>query len=118
MKRLLLACRRLVSTGEPEEVFRSSLDDQAPLGVGIDQDRYAPPLEIERDLVDLPPAVHIEWPSRENSLIERALHAGLKPAVDVSESVCALALHAIPIDHPHEPDRGFGQRAGLIRAQH
>src|ERR1700745_3715285 len=102
MERLLLACRRLISTGEPEDVFRSSLDDQTPLGAAIDQHRYAPPLEIEGDLVDLPPAVHIECPSRENSLVERALHAALEPAVDVSESVCALALRATPVDHPHE----------------
>jgi plasmid stabilization system protein ParE len=84
VERQLLSGRRLVPPGQPQEIFRRTLDDQTVLGVVLDQNRDTPPLEIEWYLVDLPLARHVERMGGENRLIERALHAALEPAVDIS----------------------------------
>ena len=60
------------------------------LAVVLDQNRDAPPLEIERNLVDLPPSSHVEWMGSEDRLVERALHAAFELAVDVGIGVGAL----------------------------
>ena len=118
VERLLLSVRVLVSPGQPQQILRRALDDQAALGVVLDQDRDTPPLEIERHFVDLLPARHVERMGGEDRLVERALHAAFELAVDVGIGEGALALGAAPVDRADQLDRGFGQRAGLVGAQH
>ena len=94
VERLLRSVRGLVPPGQPQQILRRALDDQTALGVVLDQDRDAPPLEIERHLVDLLPAGHVERMGGEDRLVERALHAAFEPAVDVGVGDRRAALSA------------------------
>ncbi len=118
VERQYLAIRVLVPPRQPQKVLRRTLDDQTAFGTVLNQDRDTPSLEIEWHFVDLLPAGHVERVGRENCFIERALHAGLEPAVHIGMGINGRALGATAINGAHELDGGFSQRSGLVRAQH
>ena len=85
----------------------------------LGQYRDAPPLEIERPLVELAPVV--ERPARhmeQQGLVERALEAGLEPRVHCREFGHALVVIAVETGMTDQRDARFGQRAGLVGAQY
>ena len=85
----------------------------------LDQNRDATPLEVERHLVDLAPGERSIVCRGENGLVERALEPGFEGGVDRGASVETSPLSAPAISTSRiELDAGFGQRSGLVAAQH
>ena len=119
VERLLRSVRVFVSPGQPQQILRRALDDQTALALVLDQHRDTPPLEIERHFVDLLPARHVERMGGQNRLVERALHAAFELAVDIGIGDRRARLSAPrPSIARTSLMRGFGQRAGLVGAQH
>src|SRR5208337_1059861 len=118
VKRIFIPCRVLVSLGEPQQVLRRALHDQPPLSVVLDQHRNTPPLEVERNLVELAPAGQVDRLGGDDGLVQRTLHAALEPAIGVGIDESPSAVCAAAVDRAHELDDCLSQRAGLVRAQH
>ena len=84
----------------------------------LGQYRDAPPLEIERPLVELVPVV--ERPARhmeQQGLVEWALETCLEPRVRRREFGHALVIIAVDAGMTDQRDARLGQRAGLVGAQ-
>ena len=63
------------------------------------------------------PVMSNGWAAR-IACVERAFHPALELAVDIGIGKCVRTLGTMAVDRPHQLDRGFGQRAGLVGAQH
>src|SRR5678815_3556678 len=82
------------------------------------KDRHAATFEIKRNFVELSPARDVDFRVLKYGVIERTLQPGFKVAVDVCQFQDARAVVSIRVDMALEPDVRFGQRAGLVGAQH
>jgi hypothetical protein len=76
-----------------EDGFGGALRDDAILSLwGTDHDRHDPPLEIERDLVDLGEIGRTSASVGEHGAVEHALQAGLKVAIRIGMREHRFAL--------------------------
>ena len=107
-----------ILAGELDDVFGSALGDQQAAALVLDEDRNAAALKVERHHVDLGPARTARRAGFDDRGIERVPQSGLEMAVEPSQVEHALAAGARERNLPREPDLGFGERPGLVRAQH
>ena len=106
-----------------EDLFRSPFGEEDRLAFGIlHQDGHHAAREVERDLVQLLVLLHhgllVEVGTIQNRPVEQVPEAGLKVADEVAIEKHFLALLSIDVAMPHEDDPIFGERSGLVRAQH
>src|SRR5262249_56208255 len=69
-----------ITGGEWENALRSSFRDEHASRLPLHHDREPPPLEIERNLVDLAVIVRPGWTLIEDDLVERTPDTGLEAA--------------------------------------
>ncbi len=110
-------CARLVARRKPEDFLGGALDDQQPRLAVVGQHGHAPPLEVERRLVDLREGVRFDALVREDRPVERAPDARLEPAVHPGEQQHARAVAAVDVDVRRERDVRLGERARLVGAE-
>jgi hypothetical protein len=84
----------------------------------LNEDRNAASLKIERHLIDLGPARTARRAGFDDRGIERVPQSSLEMAVEPGQVEHALAVGARERNLPRETDLGFGERPGLVRAQH
>ena len=107
-----------VPGGELDDVFGRALGDQQAAALVLDEDRNAASLKIERHLVDLGPARTARRAGFDDRGIERVPQSGLEMAVEPGQVEHVLAVGARERNLSREADLGFGERPGLVRAQH
>ena len=80
----------LVGHAAVDDALRSPFRDQQTFAAVFNDDREAPALEVERNLVDLAVPVARDPAALENRLVQRTLDTGLVRAVDVGEGERSL----------------------------
>ena len=110
--------RLFVPGGELDDIFGSALGNQQAAALVLDEDRNAASLKIERHLVDLGPAGIARRSGFDDRGIERVPQSGLEMAIEPSQVEHVLAVGARERNLSREADLGFGERPGLVGAQH
>src|SRR5229473_6939515 len=108
----------LVAGGELDDIFGRTLGNQQATAPALDENRNAASLKIERYLVELRPARTARRAGFDDRGIEGVSQSGLEMTVKPGQREHVLAVGARERNLPREPDPGFGQRPGLVRAQH
>jgi hypothetical protein len=105
-----------------ENLFRGALGQEDGLAFRIlDEDRHHAPREVEGNLVQL--LVLLDQPSVkiraiQNRRVQQVLEAGLEVTDEVAVQEHFIGFASGNIAVPLEDDPIFGERAGLIGAQH
>ena len=106
-----------IAGAQADNLFRGALDDQQAAIALVEQDRDAPPLEIEGYFIDFLPGADVDVLMRQDGLVERTFQAGFEEAVQVSQFQHPLARLALRVGVLFQPDLCFGQRPGLVGAE-
>jgi hypothetical protein len=121
----------LVRGRDREDALGRALGHEQPLASALGDHAHAPPLEVERQLVELAKAVDIrvlvaqhrrvERAHRgpaEHGLVDRVVHAALEVAVDVGEEKRPLRGLAERVGVGRELHLAGGERPRLVAAEH
>jgi hypothetical protein len=85
--------------------------------MGSKQDRDAPTLEVEGNLIQLGPVADVRFRVSEDRIVQRTVNAGLERTVEAGKPQDLRAISAACIDVADQPDLRFGKRPGLVGAQ-
>ena len=107
----------LVRRAAGEDALGGPLRDQQALAAALDDDGETPPLEVERDLVDLPVLVANDPAALENRRVQRTLDARLMGAIDTGQGQRPLRDLAKRVEGPIKHHVTAREGARLVAAE-
>ena len=118
-ERFALAMAVIDHRGERKKALGRAFDDEDVFGLALGEDSERSALEVEGRLVEFCPALNLSIGAMvDDGLIERAANAAAEAAVDHGEGERPVAVRAVRARVSDQRDVGFGQRSGLVGAEH